>query len=148
MTAKPWVNQDFACLQQLSEGLSHNIEEKSLSSVSELPLSSTVIRGAKSQYWRKKSQLCFRATPVFNSYQRGGGVSHNIEEKSLSSVSELLLTQFIHDITHLLLFLYEINKNSAEFKTLSKFILPRKRNYPSSKWIIQSSAWVVRSVIV
>ena len=31
---------DFACLQQLSEGVSHNMKEKSLSSVSELFLSS------------------------------------------------------------------------------------------------------------
>ena len=32
----PIDHQDFACLQQLSEGVSHSIEEKSLSSVSEL----------------------------------------------------------------------------------------------------------------
>ena len=31
----------FACLQQLSEGVSHNIEEKSLSSVSELQFTCT-----------------------------------------------------------------------------------------------------------
>ena len=52
------------CLQHLSEGVSHSIEEKSLSSVSEL------------------SHL-------------SEGVSHSIEEKSLSSVSELQMPRNI-----------------------------------------------------
>ena len=67
-----------------SEGVGHNIEEKSLSSVSELtqncvPDSTQVLPKMLDK-------------PGFGSVQPGEyseGVGHNIEEKSLSSVSEL-----------------------------------------------------------